>query len=352
MKNGCCTKHIDYLIVGQGLAGSLLAWTLMQQGQTIRIIDQGQLNASRVAAGLINPVTGQRLVKALNLKPQLWRARQLYRSLEKYFDRRFLVEKPMLRLLTSAEERQQAKKRLSDPDYADFLTAVIPAPAGIHCPLGLLKQNQTGYLKTVELLDCLRDFFIEQHCLIETRFDYAELRLTEGLSWRQWSMSRVIFCQGHESLSNPWFRYLPLKPVKGEILTLQSSQPLIDQILNYGHWFLPLTSHQFKTGASFDRENINLSPTVEAKQTLLTAISKVYPALAKTHALEHQVGIRPTTADRQPFIGPHPSHKKLYIFNGFGAKGSLQIPYYADLLSKHLRQQHPLPAECDISRYA
>ncbi len=352
MKNGGCTKQIDCLIVGQGLAGSLLAWTLMQQGHTIRIIDQGQLNASRVAAGLINPVTGIRLVKAPGTEKQLHAARHLYQQLEQQFKRTFLVEKPMLRLLTSDSDLQQAKKRLADPDYAGFLQSIIPAPPGIDCPRGLLKQTRSGYLKTVELLDCLRDFFIARKCLIESRFDYAELRLTEGLHWRNLSLKRVIFCQGHENRRNPWFRYLPLKPVKGEILTLQSEQPLIDQILNYGHWLLPLTSRLFKTGASFDRKTINLSPTAEAKQTLLTALSRVYPALTTTRIIEHQVGIRPTTADRQPFIGPHPTYKNLYIFNGFGAKGSLQIPYYASLLSKHLRQRQPLPAECDINRYA
>ncbi len=343
---------VDFLIVGQGLAGSLLAWTLLQQEKSVAIIDPGQINASRVAAGLINPVTGMRLVKSLKIKPQLWYAKRLYQNLEKQFDQTFLIDKPMLRLLASDKDRQQAKKRLSDPDYADFLQDIIPAPRELNCPLGLLKQSQTGYLKTVNLLNCLRDYFIDRQCLIESRFNYAELQLTPNLSWRNLSPRRIVFCQGHESLNNPWFRYLPLKPVKGEILTLQSQQPLIDQILNYGYWFLPLTAYQFKIGASFDRENITLQPSIDAKQNLLMELSRVYPALAKTRNIDHQVGIRPTTDDRHPFIGPHPKHPGLYIFNGFGAKGSLQIPYYARLAAQNLIHQQPLPAECDINRYA
>jgi glycine/D-amino acid oxidase-like deaminating enzyme len=343
---------LDCLIVGQGLAGSLLGWTLMQRGQRIGIIDPGQNNASRVAAGLINPVTGFRLVKATNTEKQLQAAKQLYRQLEQQFKWSFLIEKPMLRLLSSDKDRQQAKKRLTDPDYAEFLPGIIPSHPDIRSPAGLLKQAQTGYLKTVELLDCLRAFFIEHQCLIKSHFDHTELRLTPTLRWRDLTLRRIIFCQGHESLNNPWFGYLPLKPVKGEILTLQSHHPLLNEILNYGHWLLPLTSGLFKTGASFDRENINLQPTTKAKQSLLSALSRVYPALDSSQLIDHQVGIRPATSDRQPLIGSHPEQPKLYIFNGFGAKGSLQIPYYAHQLTCHLMQGQPLPAECDISRYA
>ncbi len=345
-------NNIDYLIVGQGLAGSLLGWILMQQGQSIRIIDQGSLNASRVAAGLINPVTGMRLTKSLKIKQQLFSAKRLYRSLEEHFKRSFFVEKPMFRLLRSAEERQQAKKRLSDPDYANFLPGLLASHPDINSPLGLLQQNQTGYLKTCELLDCLRDYFIDNQCLIESRLDPAEIKLSAKLLWRNYAIKKIIFCQGYEGIGNPWFRYLPLKPVKGEILTLQSTQPLIQQIINYGHWFLPLDTTLFKTGATFDREHINLRPTTEAKQILFTDLSQIYPKLAKTVTLEHQVGIRPTTDDRHPLIGPHPKLPDLYIFNGFGSKGSLLIPYYAQLLCQHLLQQHPLPYECNINRYA
>ncbi len=53
----------DFLIVGQGLAGSLLAWELMQRGAKVLIVDNGMPNASQVAAGLINPITGMRFAK-------------------------------------------------------------------------------------------------------------------------------------------------------------------------------------------------------------------------------------------------------------------------------------------------
>lgn len=53
----------DYIIVGQGLAGSLIALNLLRRGKSVRVIDDGHKHAaSKVAAGLINPITGRRHV--------------------------------------------------------------------------------------------------------------------------------------------------------------------------------------------------------------------------------------------------------------------------------------------------
>ena len=54
-------KTVDYLIVGHGLAGATLAWQLQKLGQTIAVVDREAPNtASRVAAGLISPISGKR----------------------------------------------------------------------------------------------------------------------------------------------------------------------------------------------------------------------------------------------------------------------------------------------------
>ena len=54
--------QFDYLIIGQGLAGSMLAFQLIARGQRVLVIDNDyQGNASQVAAGIINPITGHRL---------------------------------------------------------------------------------------------------------------------------------------------------------------------------------------------------------------------------------------------------------------------------------------------------
>jgi glycine/D-amino acid oxidase-like deaminating enzyme len=53
--------QVDFLIVGQGLAGSLLAKELLRRGRTVQVVDdRWKSSASQVAAGLMTPLTGRR----------------------------------------------------------------------------------------------------------------------------------------------------------------------------------------------------------------------------------------------------------------------------------------------------
>ena len=55
--------EVDYVIVGQGIAGTMLSYYLLQQGNTVIVVDEFNPNsASQVASGVINPVTGRRFV--------------------------------------------------------------------------------------------------------------------------------------------------------------------------------------------------------------------------------------------------------------------------------------------------
>ena len=54
----------EFLIVGQGISGTFLSWYLQKAQRSFFVIDHFEANASsRVAAGIINPVTGRRIVK-------------------------------------------------------------------------------------------------------------------------------------------------------------------------------------------------------------------------------------------------------------------------------------------------
>ncbi|MGZ5190825.1 MAG: FAD-dependent monooxygenase, partial [Flavisolibacter sp.] len=53
--------QVDYLIIGQGICGTMLSWFLHKEGKTCIVIDDDNQNSSsKIAAGIINPVTGRR----------------------------------------------------------------------------------------------------------------------------------------------------------------------------------------------------------------------------------------------------------------------------------------------------
>jgi len=343
--------EIDYLIIGQGLAGSLLAWELSQRQKKVYVIDNGKENASQVAAGLINPVTGMRFVKSTDVDRLLPAAKDYYHQLSLYFQRTFYIEKPMLRILRNNKEILACQKRLQQAEYTAYLSKPIPSSPSINASLGLIKQKQTGYLLTKALLAALKDYFISINAYEINDIKYDEIELSPNLSWKDIRPKQIIFCEGHHASNNPWFSWLPFQPVKGEIITATATQKIPPQILNYGHWFIPLDNYQFRTGATIDRDKLNTHITMDAKETLLATLKQVYPGLTIDNINNQKAGIRPATLDKHPFIGNHPRHSELIIFNGFGAKGSLLIPWHSKCLADNLLNNHPIPQSCNILRY-
>ncbi|MGZ5076640.1 MAG: FAD-dependent oxidoreductase, partial [Methylobacter sp.] len=193
----------DFLIIGQGLAGSLLAWELMQRGCKVVIVDNGRENASQVAAGLINPITGMRFVKSTDVDTLLPAAKQLYEKLADFFQQAFYIEKPMLRIFQNQNEQNNAGKRLDNPDYQAYLGNIQPAGTyPISAPLGCLEQKQTGYLLTKPLLACLKSYFIANNSYRQADFAYRNLQLEPSLTWQDINPKHIVFCEGHQATEN------------------------------------------------------------------------------------------------------------------------------------------------------
>jgi len=346
--------YVDFLIIGQGLAGSLLAWELMQRGCKVVVVDTGGRNASLVAAGIINPITGMRFVKSPDVDTLLPVAQNYYDGLSAFFQQPFYVTKPMLRIFRDEAELSLCNKRRNQADYVSYLGELSKPDqtiTGFKTAFGYIEQRQTGYLLTASLLAQLKQYFIMQNSYRQGTVDYQAIMPDTLLHWQDISAKQVICCEGHQGKQNPWFSWLPFQPAKGEILALAHQALLPDAILNYGNWLLPLAADKMRIGATFDREQLNSQPSEQGKAILLKTLSAINPNLAESNIIEHQAGIRPCTLDKYPFIGNHPKISQISIFNGFGAKGSLQIPWHSQQFADYLLTYKPLPSSCDIQRF-
>jgi hypothetical protein len=138
---------------------------------------------------------------------------------------------------------------------------------------------------------------------------------------------------------------------KGEIISVQNDQAMPKKILNDGHWFLPAADDAAKVGATYEWEWPDEDPSAEAK-TLLTGACKRLTGIDNGWSvIDHKAGIRPTTKDKNPLIGVHPQQSQLTVFNGFGSKGSMLIPFYASRLVDFLLRGASLPEQADIKRF-
>ena len=70
--------QVDYLIIGQGISGTWLSYYLQKEKKSFIVLDNNFRNSSsRIAAGIINPVTGRRHVTvwmAEDILPFAWNA--------------------------------------------------------------------------------------------------------------------------------------------------------------------------------------------------------------------------------------------------------------------------------------
>ena len=346
-------KQYDLLIIGAGLAGSILACKLMLAGKrTLVVSDPSIPSASRAAAGLINPVTGQRMVLQENIEALLASAETFYSDMEEKFGITLLHKRQMLRLFQSEKEKKAWQKRLDDLAYGPYIDQQSAEETTIHAELGGFIQYQTGNLDTNLLLDSLHAWFRQQNALIEAPFHHDQLTVESNLiRWQKIEAKRVIFCEGWRGQANPWFNWLPFQPAKGEILTLKSESEIPDKIINRGKWLLPVSNQSFKFGATYERTELDELPTDAAKDELLHAISGMFVETPKLHITDHVAGVRPGTKDKHPFLGFHPDHSTLGIFNGFGSKGSLFTPWYAETFVSHITEGNTLPPQADIGRF-
>lgn len=346
--------QVDTLIVGQGLAGSLLAWQLLMHGQRVLVLDDGHAScASMAAAGLLTPITGKRLVKTPGFDTLLAEARELYHTLSERLGQPFYFAKDTLRLIQDEQEADALNRRREQPGYQPYLGEALAAGQyDLKAPFGGFIMHHSGYVAMQALLTALRSCLQENDCYRKAHCRYPDFKVTpEDICWQDIRARRLIFCEGYQSQANPWFDWLPFQPAKGEILTVQLHNPLPDLIISAGKWLVPIGKQHYRLGATYEWTMQDEAPSEAARQTLLQGLHGMLEADPQAEVLEQRAGVRPGTQDKQPFIGMHPLQSNIGIFNGFGSKGGLLIPHYAALFAEVLSGPGILPEDVDIRRH-
>ena len=324
----------SYLIVGQGIAGSLLAWCLMKAWHNVVIVDENHHeSSSMVSAGIRNPITGQRLTVTPQFDLFSAHAQKICSQISAALGRDFFIPKPIIRVLRSQEELERAR------GIKSYITAIHPPGhygAGLIDPFGSLEISQGGYFKTQLLLAALKEYFLGRKMLIEEHFVYDDLILAaQQPIWKSQPFDAVIFCEGFKAGKNPWFNDLPYNFAKGDLLKISFDRPsLPDAIICQQQWCLPAQDGTYFAGATYDRDHIDTVPTDEGRAAILKGLSDFIPA--KIKVLESYAGVRPVMLNSKPVVGMHPSISRLGIFNGFGSKGFLWAPYYAEMFAEQM----------------
>ena len=332
------TNQFDIIILGQGLAGTTLNWCIQEHGLRTLVVDGGvAVTSSRIAAGLVTPITGQRLVTSWRLN-ELWPfAKSFYRKVESRTGTTLLTPRRVLRLFRDTREAGFYQKHRSKLCHLIEEQPLYESNV-IRGTFGAIEILDAGQLDVRGYLDVSRAWFEREggylrdqvDCETDIRWSEAGVKLTR----LDVQAHQLVFCQGFSAISNPWFSDIPFDATKGEILTLRIPGLLEQRIVNCGIWLAPLGDSLFLAGSTYDHERLDCEPTLNGRQQILSRLQR--HLRLGVEVVDHVAAVRPIISGRHPVIGRHPLHPQLAFFHGLGSKGTLQAPYFASQLANLL----------------
>jgi D-amino-acid dehydrogenase len=123
---------------------------------------------------------------------------------------------------------------------------------------------------------------------------------------------------------------LPVGPVRGQIAHLgvvdheTGSWPIVQQV--YGHYMVPWADHRVAVGATVEDAGFAPDVTAGGVNEIMREALRVMPGLAGATVGEVRVGLRPTSLDDSPLLGPLPGVENVFVATGHGANGLLLGP--------------------------
>lgn len=342
----------EVVLIGQGISGTWLSYYLRKKKIPFLVIDiQHPHSASRLAAGIINPVTGRRHVEvwlADEILPFAW---EMYTEFGAELGITAISQKELLDFFPSAQMRLSFQQRVEENGRYVSLEENTDYRSLFQYDFGFgkIKPVYTAHLESI--LPAWRKILEQDKLLLEEDFDPTQLVVEENkIRYKDIIAEKIIFCDGAGNAGQHWFGALPFAPNKGELLLLEIPSLPSGTIYKKGIMLAPMAAEgSWWAGSSYDWYFEDHAPTPlfrEKTEALLRSWLKI-----PFKVMAHEAGIRPATIERRPFVGFHPLYPSVGILNGMGTKGCSLAPFFAWQLVHHLCEGKPLKPEADVMRF-
>jgi glycine oxidase len=345
-------KQKKILIVGQGLAGSCAALELISRGIEVLVVSEKNENsASKIAAGLFNPLVLKKLNPGWKAFETLNTAKKFYSHWQNSFSCNFFFNKPLAKVILNKDEKREWEKKIPLLNYfANEEIISNPCPDFWFDYEGYGIVAEAGYLDSGLFLEKTKKYLSDRRLYGEEKFNEHELiPLEDGLVYKETTFDELIFCQGFNSKPNTFFDETFFKAVKGQILTVDIPNYNTDYLISKGMYIVPTNNNFYKIGATYEWDELDNNANEKGKVVLENELKQL---LKKEYKIIHQMAaVRPASIDRKPVLGSSIKHKNVHIFNGLGTRGVILAPWLANNLCNNILEGAEIDKDCNISRF-
>lgn len=343
---------VSALIIGQGICGTLLSWFLEERGHSYMVIDDAHpSSASRIATGIINPVSGRLRENAWMIEEVMPFAHQLYKSIGEKLSTNIITQTPLADFFPSPQMRlsftdQMAAnhKYLRWPEDEHYFDEYV------HQSFGYGIIDPCYVVQMGRLVSLWRKHLSANNRLVETKIETAGAGILKTAQ-EQYGINaeQIIFCDGAAAASGDLFGLLPFALNKGETLTVRI--PGLPQQHIYKRTFslAPAGEDHFYWGSSYVWKTGDPLPTQQFREQAELQLRNFIKLPFTTE--DHRAAFRPATVERRPFAGFHPLYPQIGLLNGMGSKGASLAPWFAKQMADMICDNKPVQPEVDIDRF-
>jgi glycine oxidase len=365
-------RDFDVVVVGGGVIGLACAWRLAQRGAEVTVLEKSLpgAGASQVAAGMLAPV-GELTFGEPELLELTLAAARLYPE--------FVAELEAATEESTGYERLGALHVALDRDEAAQLRRVHDLQHSLDLEAEWLSTRQCRELEpglapsfhggvlaageaAIDPRELTRalvaacgeegvqirpgcevvDSIVEGGRIVGVRGKkgpaIGKRHLTPMLADTDFYGEKVLLAGGAWSGPAPWLpeeARPPVRPVKGEVVELQSrdGEPVAHRILASERVYLvPRSDGRLVVGATVEEKGFDTTVSAGGVHELLREAYRLLPDIAEMEFVGASAGLRPGTPDNLPLVGPG-AIEGLVLATGHYRNGILLAPLAAQAVA-------------------